>query len=71
MRHKGGVTLTSYLDGQIGVPLDVLMENGGIGRTPQFVEMDMRNAGAPPAGAIVKARALRREGERLIGEVAA
>ena len=71
LRHKGGVTLTSYLDGQIGVPLDVLMENGGIGRTPQFVEMDMRNAGAPPAGAIVKARALRREGERLIGEVAA
>lgn len=71
LRHKGGVTLASYLDGQIGGPLDILMENGGIGRTPQFVEVDMKNAGAPPAGAIVKARAMRRDGDRLIGEVAA
>lgn len=71
LRHKGGVTLASYLDQQIGAPLEVLMEHGGIGRTPQFAEVDMKWAGAPAAGAIVKARAVRHEQDRLIGEVAA
>lgn len=71
LRHKGEAALASYLDSQIGMPLDVLMENGGIGRTPQFAEVDMTTAGAPPAGAIVRVRALRYEQDRLIGEVAA
>lgn len=71
LRHKGSATLASYLRGQLDKPLDILMENGGIGRTPQFVEVDMTAMGAPPAGAIVKVRASRHENDRLIGEVAA
>jgi hypothetical protein len=49
---------------------DVLMENGGIGRTPQFVEVAMQGH-VPPAGTLLSVHALRFEGERLIGEVAA
>lgn len=71
LRHKGRATLSSYLDGLVGTTHDVLMENGGVGRTPQFVEVDMTASQTPPAGAMVRVRAVRRDGERLIGEVAA
>lgn len=70
LRHKGGATLTSYLQRQIGVPLEVLTENGGIGRTPHFAEVDL-TAMPPPPGKVVQVRALGLDRDRLIGEVVA
>ena len=71
LRAKAAKTLASFLDGQTGEDHDVLMENGGIGRTPQFAEVVMTGANVPPAGALVRVRMIERQDMRLIGEVAA
>jgi threonylcarbamoyladenosine tRNA methylthiotransferase MtaB len=67
LRDKGSAILSSYLSGQIGRPLDVLMENGGIGRTPQFVEVIFQG-NAPPAGLVVKAQASSHANGKLLSE---
>ena len=71
MRHKGGEALASYLERHMGASHDVLMENGGIGRTPQFFEVVMPDTPPPGAGNLVRVRTVRHDGVRLIGEVAA
>jgi threonylcarbamoyladenosine tRNA methylthiotransferase MtaB len=63
--------LTTYLEGQTGMLHDVLMENGGVGRTPQFAEVVMQGERIPEAGKLLRVHASRLEGDRLIGEVAA
>jgi threonylcarbamoyladenosine tRNA methylthiotransferase MtaB len=70
LRAKGDEVLSSYLASQTGRDLDVLMENGGIGRTPQFVEVAMLGT-PPPAGARLSVRAQNYANGRLIGEVVA
>jgi threonylcarbamoyladenosine tRNA methylthiotransferase MtaB len=70
LREKGASILASYLKDQTGRHHDVLMENGGIGRTPQFVEVDMRSH-ALKAGTQLRVHAARYENNRLIGEVEA
>jgi threonylcarbamoyladenosine tRNA methylthiotransferase MtaB len=70
LRHKGNAALASYLEGQVGKVHEILMENGGIGRNPQFAELTM--VGAPPgAGTILNITPRGHDGSRLIGEVAA
>ncbi len=71
LRHKGGEALASYLERHMGASHDVLMENGGIGRTPQFFEVVMPDTPPPGAGNLVRVRTVRHDGVRLIGEVAA
>lgn len=68
MRHKAKTLLAAYLDRQIGRDLDVLMENGGIGRTPQFAEVAMP-VSPPPAGTMTRVKPVRHDGSRLMGEV--
>lgn len=70
LRHKGKSLLASYLDGQIGTDQEVLMENGGIGRTPQFAEVAMKGS-VLPAGTMIRARPAQHDGSRMTCEVAA
>ena len=71
LRHNGAGRLSEFLAQQSRLDHDVLMENGGIGRTPHFVEVVMTDASPPGAGVMVRARATGQDGKRLIGEVAA
>jgi threonylcarbamoyladenosine tRNA methylthiotransferase MtaB len=71
LREKGAQKLSAFLANQTGANHDVLMENGGIGRTPQFVEVVMQGPSIPPAGKLVRVRAVKTDTTRLIGEVAA
>ena len=70
LREKGSKILSSYLEKQTGKPLEVLMENGGIGRTPHFAEVVMWGD-VPPAGTMLQVRASAFENGKLIGGVAA
>ncbi len=71
LRQKGAGILAGYLDHQIGRDHDVLMENGGIGRTPEFVEVALSGPVVPPAGTRLVARATAHIDGRLISEVVA
>ncbi|MEQ1650963.1 MAG: tRNA (N(6)-L-threonylcarbamoyladenosine(37)-C(2))-methylthiotransferase MtaB [Hyphomicrobium sp.] len=71
LRHKGTVTLSSYLQRQTGVVHEVLMENGGIGRTPQFIEVTMTGGTPPRAGLLVRVEAMQHDCARLLGRVQA
>ncbi len=71
LRRRGEAALTSYLDGQVGRTVDVLMEKGGIGRTPQFAEVAMIGKAGIAPGRMTKSRLIGREGMRLMGEIAA
>ena len=69
LREKGAAALRGFLEQHTGSEVEVLVENGCIGRTRQFAEMHM-----PPsiaAGAMVRARVSGHDGQRLSGEVMA
>ena len=67
LRALGAGRLRAYLDTQTGMTTDVLVENGGIGRTPQFAAV--RHTGR--AGTIVPTRIVGRQQDQLIGEAIA
>jgi threonylcarbamoyladenosine tRNA methylthiotransferase MtaB len=69
LRHKGAGTLSRFLDRHTNSEVQLLVEKGGVGRTPQFAEM--RVPAAIPAGALVRARVSGHDGQRLSGEVVA
>jgi threonylcarbamoyladenosine tRNA methylthiotransferase MtaB len=69
LREKGGAVLASYLSGQRGRIVDVLVESDGKGRTPQFAEVEMRGEQAIESGEIVRARIAGALPGRLVGEV--
>jgi threonylcarbamoyladenosine tRNA methylthiotransferase MtaB len=71
LRAKGAEQLNQYLANQIGQTVEVLTENGGTGRTPQFAEMKFSGPDVPAAGHIVSARIVDCTETRLIGELAA
>ncbi len=71
LRRRGAAALTSYLDGQVGRTVDVLMERGGIGRTAQFAEVAMIEEQRIAPGRMTKSRLIGREEMRLMGEIAA
>jgi threonylcarbamoyladenosine tRNA methylthiotransferase MtaB len=69
LRDKGQRQLSDYLDGIAGREVEVLIENGGIGRTPHFAEVKIdENASV---GSICRARTGHHDGRRLTGEVIA
>jgi threonylcarbamoyladenosine tRNA methylthiotransferase MtaB len=71
LRAKGQAVLSTYLAGQRGRVLDVLIEGDGKGRTPQFTEVDMQGEGVDAAGKIIRTRITAASETRLVGEVCA
>jgi threonylcarbamoyladenosine tRNA methylthiotransferase MtaB len=69
LRDKGAGALSRFLDRHTDSEVQLLVEKGGVGRTPQFAEM--RVPAAIPAGALVRARVSGHDGQRLAGEVVA
>jgi threonylcarbamoyladenosine tRNA methylthiotransferase MtaB len=69
LRDKGAGTLSRFLDRHANSEVQLLVEKGCVGRTPQFAEM--RVPAAIPAGALVRARISGHDGQRLAGEVVA
>ena len=71
LREKGSAVLASYLQDQRGRVVDVLVEKGGKGRTPQFAEVVLRGAEALDIGSVVRTQITRSEAQRLVGEACA
>jgi len=69
LREKGARALSGFLAAQEGAHVEVLMEREGLGRTPQFAEINLTNV--LPAGVLVNARVRGHDGQRLSGEVLA
>ena len=69
LREKGEQALATYLAAQAGMETELLMESEGVGRTPQFVEVEAGPQLA--AGALARARITGHDGRRLKGEVLA
>ncbi len=69
LRDKGAGTLSRFLDRHANSEVQLLVEKGGVGRTPQFAEM--RVPAAIQAGSLVRARVSGHDGQRLSGEVVA
>jgi threonylcarbamoyladenosine tRNA methylthiotransferase MtaB len=69
LRTKGTDALSRFLDAHRGAEVELLAENGGVGRTRQFAEMRLPPAIA--AGSMVRARVTGHDGQRLSGEVLA
>lgn len=64
LRRKGEVALRARLDSMIGSHHTVLMERGGIGRTPCFTPVEI---GAIAHGTFLDVRIIGRSGEHLTG----
>ena len=62
LRVKGAAALAATLDAHLGQSSEILMERGGIGRTPGFVEVSQPDA-AP--GTFVRVRITGSNGKRL------
>lgn len=71
LREKGTQVLASYLEGQRGRVVDVLVESDGKGRTPQFAEVFLEGGYARDAGSLVRTHIMRADPQRLVGEVCA
>lgn len=70
LRSVGAEALASYLRSQQGLDAEVLVEQGAVGRTPQFAEVVMSGA-ALPVGSIARVSITGSDGDRLQGEVRA
>jgi threonylcarbamoyladenosine tRNA methylthiotransferase MtaB len=71
LREKGNSVLTSYLRSQCGRVVDVLVENDGNGRTPQFAEVRFQDETRLDTGAIVRTKIMGLDTQRLVGEACA
>ena len=69
LRAKSGQVLAEFLSTKAGCKVEVLMEKGGTGRTPQFAEVLMSEPNVLEPGMIVTARVTRVEAAHLVGEV--
>ena len=67
LRSQGEERLACHLGSQVGSVVEVLMEQDGIGRTPQFAEVSLGKVAAAP-GALLRARITGHDGRRLAGE---
>ncbi len=56
LRAKGDVVLGNYFDALAGQTIEVMMENGRIGRTQQFAEVELRSEVALAAGTFKSAK---------------
>jgi len=66
LREKAAAALAAHLRAQVGSEVDVLIERGRLGRTPQFSEIELAQDGPP--GGLVRARVIGSSRERLQGE---
>jgi threonylcarbamoyladenosine tRNA methylthiotransferase MtaB len=64
LRAKGDAARTARLDAMIGTRHTILMERGGIGRTPCFTPVEI---GGAPHGACLPVTITRRNGDKLAG----
>jgi threonylcarbamoyladenosine tRNA methylthiotransferase MtaB len=64
LREKGERTMTARLDTMVGSRQRVLMERGGIGRTPCFTPVEI---GGIAHGTFLDVRITGRSGEHLTG----
>jgi threonylcarbamoyladenosine tRNA methylthiotransferase MtaB len=71
LREKGKAVLTSYLQSQRGRIVDVLVENGGKGRTPQFAEVVFQGKISHVRGEVVRTQIKSADAQRLAGEACA
>jgi threonylcarbamoyladenosine tRNA methylthiotransferase MtaB len=72
LRRAGARAMARFLERQIGRSAQILVEQGGRGRSETFAPFRIEAAGAAPSpGEIVTARAERIEGGALIGRLAA
>jgi threonylcarbamoyladenosine tRNA methylthiotransferase MtaB len=71
LREKGLKVLSAYLNSQRDRWVDVLVEGGGKGRTPQFAEVLLKGERSAGAGTIISAHITRVEAQCLVGEVRA
>jgi threonylcarbamoyladenosine tRNA methylthiotransferase MtaB len=69
LREKGTAALSRFLASHAGTDVELLAENGGVGRTRHFAEMRLPPAIA--AGSMIRARVSGHDGQRLSGEVIA
>lgn len=69
LRDKSKATLARYLTLQQGKHVELLLERGGKGRTPQFAEVTLTSATGYNAGQFVTARVVSAGAESLVGEV--
>jgi len=69
LRAKGSAALSRFLNSQAGAEVELLIEKDGIGRTRHFAEMSVSTVVS--AGAMVRARVMGNDGQRLSGEVVA
>jgi threonylcarbamoyladenosine tRNA methylthiotransferase MtaB len=67
LRMLGEVTHARFLGTQSGSAVDVLMESGGVGRTPHYAEIEV--ATAPAEGTLARVKVEGHDGRRLRGEV--
>jgi threonylcarbamoyladenosine tRNA methylthiotransferase MtaB len=66
LRQRGEAVLARCLEGRIGSEVEVLVERDRLGRTPEFMEMDLSHPAA--AGRLLRARVTASDGRRLQGE---
>jgi threonylcarbamoyladenosine tRNA methylthiotransferase MtaB len=71
LREIGTKVLASYLESQHGRVVDVLVESGDKGRTPQFAEVSLDRECVFDPGSIVRTHIARSDAQRLFGEVRA
>jgi threonylcarbamoyladenosine tRNA methylthiotransferase MtaB len=69
LRNAGQLALNTYLASCQGTQIEVLVEEGNIGRTPHFAEVAMNEA--PAQGSLVAAAITGVEAGRLVGAVLA
>ena len=69
LRDAGARALGRYLDAEIGETRNVLVENGGEGRTPQYAAVRLTGEATP--GTLRQARIIGRERDRLEGALVA
>lgn len=67
LRAKSDSVIATYLAARHGSNVELLMENGDVGRTPQFAEVKL--ATPQPAGAIVHAQVTGHDGRRLTADL--
>jgi threonylcarbamoyladenosine tRNA methylthiotransferase MtaB len=70
LRAKGDGMLRQYLEAQNGREAEIMMERDGLGRTPQFAEVEVDSGAVHAPASLVKARITGRRAHRLSAEVA-
>jgi threonylcarbamoyladenosine tRNA methylthiotransferase MtaB len=69
LRQSGEAALARHLQERIGSEVELLMERDRLGRTPEFIEMELADSTVP--GRMLRARVTASDGKRLRGEAIA